>query len=79
MTNDRRHGSVPYHVNLKVSIACHAITREIHDLLRVSTELQILRLSEGRFFVCSVIDRIISSSTGLKNCKDAKKRTLPFY
>jgi hypothetical protein len=40
MTNDRRHGSVPYHVNLKVSIACHAITRQIHDLLRVSTELQ---------------------------------------
>jgi hypothetical protein len=44
MTNDRRHGSVPYHVNLKVSIACHAITRQVPDLLRVSTELQILRL-----------------------------------
>jgi hypothetical protein len=29
MTNDRRHSSVPYHVNFKVSIACHATIPEV--------------------------------------------------
>jgi hypothetical protein len=34
--------------------------------------------SEGRFFVCSVIDRILSSSTGLKNCKVPKREPCHF-
>jgi hypothetical protein len=74
MTNDymtMTEDMVLYHVNLKVSIACRAILRQDGDpklislafLLRVSPEPQILQLSEGWFFVCSVIER--SSFQGL--------------
>lgn len=74
MTNDRRHGSVPYHVSLKVSIACRAILRQIGDLNLISQPSPCIHRTPNTSPFWGMVLRLfrnqsnISSFTSLKNC-----------